>query len=393
MPSSLTVLDPVSDVNHEELARLVKLYDFPTFVKKADLANTMRPGNVGTGAFADPRFKRYPCHSAAATWLSGLYFQEKRAEYHPKDQARIEQRLDRMVDYFKIRPSYETMVKQAKDLHKEAELPDSAYAYVWAGDDGRTERHLPLRSTMEVKVAAEWLSKYRDRLPFSDRNTVATKILEKAAHFGASLGPQLTDFIEKQAGHGVCDPDEVYQAIIQRARLATTPSHREGIVKLAQTVKGKPRIALQPQAMIKLAETLDITDRALGIREYGEILQRPEDVIFKITFTKVASDRAELCALTTGNVYSKDQFEKLSRDDVEGLFGIDFAHEVCTGLDVDGEKMAAVAHTLPRPDAELLDQLMAETGMQPQMAKSASAGFGLTNAQLEQLAAAYTVPS
>ena len=392
MPSSVTVLDFTSDVNNEELARLVKVFDFPQFVKRANMEDLRRPPNGAKSTFADPRTERFSCHSAASTWLNGLYFQVKKAEYHPKDRGRIQQRLERMADYFGIRPAFDRMVKQAGDLQKEAELPDSAYAYVWVGDDGRKERHLRLASSMEVKAAAEWLHRYQDRLPYSDRHTVALKIMEKAAQFGAGLGPGLTDFIEKQAGCGVCDPSEVWEQIMHRSRLSKTAMHREQIAKLAELVRNKPRMALQPDQLVKLAVTMDVIDRALGIREYGDIIRRPEDVIFKVTFTKAASDRQEMCALTSGNVYSKDQFEKLSRDDVESLFGSDFASEVSKGTEIDGEKMAELAHTLPRPDAELLDRLMAECGLHPQMQKAASAGHGLSNEELEALAAAYEVP-
>lgn len=388
---SVTGLDPASDANYEELARLVKVYEFPEFVKKADLDETTKPSfGAAVSIYADPPHKRYPCHSAAATWLSAVYFQEKRAEFHPKIQQQIQQRLERYVDYFRIRPAYEQMLKQAQELHRESSLPDSSYAYVWVDEQGAKSRYLPMRSAMETKVAGDWLSTYADRLPFVDRHTIAIKILEKAASYGAGLGQELTEFLEKQAGMGVCDPTEVYEMIMHRALLASNQQQKAQIIKLAELVKDQPRIALQPDQLVKLAAAMDTTDQVLGLAgQYGEMLRRPEDVIFKVTFTKAAADRAELCALTTGNVYSHAQFEKLSREDVSSLFGDDFASEVCDGFKVDGEKMAAVAHTLPRPDAVSLDGMMNEFGLQPQMQKHASSDKGLSNNDLEALAAAY----
>jgi hypothetical protein len=389
MPSpSIAVLDPASDSNHEELARLTKLYTFPGFVKKADIDLTMNPKNIAVTAYADPVGKKFPCHTAAATWLSGLYFQEKQAEYHPKDRTQIEKRLQQSVEYFKINGDYTTMCKQAEDLQKTAELPDSAYAYVWVDENGSKEKHLPMRSAMETKAAADWLEEHKEKLPFHDRNTIANKVLEKAAQFGAGISN--TDFLERQAGQGVCDPTEVVKMIRQRSSFCKTAEHKEAIELLAKSVETQPRAALQDNRMIKLAVTMDLTDKALRIQDgYGDILQRPEDVIFKATFTKSASDVAELCALTTGNVYSKEQFEKLSRDNVEALFGTDFADEVSSGLKVDGEKMAELAHTLPRPDAELLEGLMADANLRPQMSKAASDGHQFSNEQLEELVAAF----
>ena len=163
----MTVLDPITDTTQEELARFAKLHEFPGFVKKAALDTTTRPVGVGAATYADPRTQRYPCHTAAATWLSGLYFHEKQAEYHPKDRERIQQRLEHYVDFFRIRPAYEKMAADVARMQKEAELPDSSYAYVWADpDSGHKSRHLPMRSGQEVKAAAEWLEEYRDRMPF-----------------------------------------------------------------------------------------------------------------------------------------------------------------------------------------------------------------------------------
>ncbi len=390
MPSpSVVVLDPASDKNRTELTKYASRYEFPQFVRAADLDSTMDPGEIAVTAYADPVHKKYACHSAAATWLSALYFHEKSAEYHPKHRGHICERLERFADYFGIRPAYDAIVKRASELHRGDQLPDSSYAYVWQGKDGSKERYYPLTSALEVKVAAEWLHENRDRIPFADRNVIGTKILEKAARFGAGLGDALTDFIEKQAGRGIPDPPELYTMLERRAKLAKRAEHHEAIVKLAETVRGTPRVALQPNELIKLATTVDLVDHAIGLKgKYTELLPRPEDVIFKVTYTKAASDHGRLCTLQTGSIYDKSQLAKLAREDVAGVFGDDFANEVCTGLDVDPEKLAEVAHTLPRPDAELLEHLMAEAGQRPQLSKSASYD-PIDTETLEALAAAY----
>lgn len=390
MPSPYVILDPTSDQNRTELVKFAKRYDFPEFVKQADLDTTMQPENIAVTAYADPVNKKYACHSAAATWLSAVYFHEKSAEYHPKHQQKITERLEKFADYFGIRPLYDSVVKRAKDLQAGDQLPDSAYAFVWEAKDGSKERHYPMTNTVQVKAAAEWLLDNRDRIPFVDRNVIAQKILEKAARYGASLGEELNGFVEKQAGHGIPDPPELYQMLNQRVMLSRTEAHREGITKLAQTVKNTPRTALQPAELIKLAATVDLIDHAIGLKgKYTEVIQRPEDVIFKVTYTKAASDYTRLCTLQTGNVYEKTQLSKLAREDVASLLGDDFAREVCTGFDVDPEKLAELAHTLPRPDAELLERLLQEAGQHPQMGKVANFE-PIDDATLEALAAAYS---
>ncbi len=204
----------------------------------------------------------------------------------------------------------------------------------------------------------------------------------------------MTDFLEKQAGRGICDPEEVFTAVMQRAVLAPNGAERDMLTKLATTIKEQSPIAFQPAQLIKLAEALDTTDRNMNlIGQYGEVLRRPEDVIFSLTMTKMASDHADLCSLVTGNVYSQSQFTKLSMDDVEACFGSDFVDVVSSGLSIDGEKMAEIAHTLPRPEAELLDNMMKEAGLHPKMQKSASFGRGPTSDDFEALAATYGMPA
>jgi hypothetical protein len=265
MPNPSSILDPAADANKAELTKLAKRYDFPDFVKSADLDATMQPSaRVPVTAYADPVRKKFACHSPAATWLSAMYFHEKSAEYHPKDQERICERFEQMADYFAIRPAYDAVVKRASDLRGSDQLPDSSYAYVWQSDDGVKERYYPMTSSQQVKAAAEWLYDNRDRMRFSDRNTIGNKILEKAARYGASLGDNLTDFIEKQAGRGIPDPQELYTLLDRRSSLAKTQEHRDGIKKLASSIQSTPHVALQPAELVKLATTVDMIDHAQG---------------------------------------------------------------------------------------------------------------------------------
>lgn len=405
MPSKM---DHVADAARGgvELARLAKLYQFPDFVKQAGLASTLSvPPGTPVTTCADPVGKQFWCHTKAACFLSHLFYQEKRAEFHPKARALIESRLDQYATHWQIKAACDAIKARWAELHKDAsdKLPDSAFAYVWVGDDGRKTRQYPLRSPMEVKAAAEWLHQYRDRLAFQNRHVMARKILEKAAQFGAGIQEQ-REFLEKQAGNGVCDQAEVVQMIRNRALLVPPDAGvtydgdgkpqgglRDHFMKMAATVAGLPRKALQPNMLIKLAETVDQLDRQLGlVGKYSEGVPRPEDVIFKCTFGKVASELVEHVATTSGKYYEKAAFRRLPPADVQALFGDEFLSRVTTPLgDIDPEKFAEEAATLPRPDAQLLDGVLSENGIVPVMHKAASAKQGLTTAQMEQLAAQY----
>lgn len=389
-------VDHVADKSGAELHRLSKLYDFPDFVKKANIEQTLKPDFAIT-AYADLPRKQFPCHTAASTWLSALYFTEKKAEFHTKDQYKIQQQLDRYVGYWKIKEAVDTIVRRHLELHKteESKLPDSAFAYVKVAEDGTKERHLPLRNSLEVKRAADWLFTYRDKLPFSrqdggGRHEIAKKILEKAARFAAKIDDRI-EFLEKQAGRGVCDPDEVSRVVMERSYLTKNEPFRKNIVKLAMVIKEQPRQALHPDALVKLAETIDDIDRTLGIvGKYTDKIPRPEDVVFRATFAKVAQDMSELVAMTTGKIYKKASFAQIPLSGISSLFGRELADEVKAGLDkVDPEKLAEIAATLPMGDAELFDKLAAECGVHPQLQKAASAAVGFSPSQMNKLAELY----
>lgn len=405
MPSRM---DHVADVARGgvELYRLSKLYPFPDFVKTASPDDSLSvPDNTPPTACADPVNKQFYCHTKASTWLSHLFYQEKKAEFHPKTREQIEKRLTQYADYWKIKAACDAIAHRWTELHKTAEdqLPDSSYAYVWVGDNGTKDRRYPLRSAMEVKAAAEWLEKYRDQIPYETRHTISKKILEKAASFGAGIRDHAV-FLDRQAGRGVCDPAEVVAMIEKRAYAVPsglgaqyddkgqlTGGVRATFLKMAETVKTMPRQALQPGMLVKLATTIDILDRQLGlVPKYGDGLDRPDDVIFKAAFCKVAEELTAHVSTTSGNYYEKEAFRRLSVPDVTSLFGDEFASRVSTPLgEIDTEKMAEEVATLPRPDAQLLDGLLSDNGIMPVMRKAAAARQGFDRSQMEQIAAAY----
>lgn len=406
MPS---MMDHVADVasGGVELRRLAKTYAFPDFVKTASPANSLQvPQGTPVSVCADPVNKQFWCHTKAACWLSHLFYQEKRAEFHPKHRVHIEKRLATFAGQWGIKAACDAIVARWTELHKTADdqLPDSAYAYVWVDDaTGAKTRQYPLRSAMEVKAAAEWVHQYRDQLPFPARHAMAKKILEKAASFGAAIGEH-REFLDRQAGRGVCDPAEVVAMIEKRAYLVPPDAGvtfdadgkaqgglRAMFAKMAETVRESPRQALHPDMLVKLATTVDQLDRNLGlVGKYSDGLPRPEDVIFGTTFTKVAGDLAQHVATTTGNCYEKSAFRRLPVADLRALFGDEFVGRVTTPLgDLDPEKMAEEVATLPRPDAQMLDGLLSDNGIAPAMKKAAAAKQGLTQAQMEAIAAQY----
>lgn len=386
-------MDFVSDKNHTELVRLSQQYAFPDFVKSADLNLTLNPSEATAPitTYADPVRRQYPCHTKAATWLSALWFEEKKAEFHTSDRRKISDRLDQYIGFWKIKEAVHKMRSQFGDLHKEAQtqLPDSMFGYVWTEPGtGKKERYLRMSNPMEVKVAAEYLNDNRARLPFRDRNTIARKICERANHYGVGLG-KLAEFVERQAGRGVCDPAEVVQMIRQRSMLTKDAGLRERFHAMANEVQSLERRALMPDVLVKLAETMDMLDRGLGVK-YGGTVVPPEDIIFKATFTKTAEEVMQHVSTTSGKVYEKTAFKRVDLAALRDAFGPEFVKQSTTHLgDVDTEKLAELVTTLPRGDAELFDAIMSDCGVAPSLTKAAAVRQGFSAEEFAAWEAAY----
>lgn len=391
MPANV---DHVADANGVELRRLYEAYSdvIPDFVKRADYDKVMRPGRLPVTVYADAVNHQFACHNAASTFLSVMFYHEKRASFHSKEQTRIENRLNHYVDFWAIRSPVERFLSRHEERCKSAaaELPDDAYAYVWVDEDGNKERWMRMTTAAEVKQAADALQEIAPRMPFSDRHVVARRILNKMAAYGAAVPPDQLEFLERQAGRGVCDPERVAAMLEGRAKMAAhNVALRDHVRELAASVRKSPAVFLDPGTLVKLAETIYDVDMGLGIRPEGycESVPRPEDVLFEVSFTKTAAALAERVATTSGTVYTKTALASVPLEEIRSVFGDDFVDEVKAADDgIDPEKMAELVATLPRPEAEMLDRLMGENGIRPEMRKAASAKQGFSRAQLAALA-------
>ena len=375
-------LDHTRDISGRETHRLTSLYPLPDFVKSA--SHERLHGDVESlprHVYADPISKLYPCHSGPATYMSALFFADKRAAFDNAAADGIAQRIKAAANYFGIAGLVnELWEKQSAAAGNDlSALPDEDFAIVWRTDSGAVERHWPLRNATEVKYASAHFKKYRDEFAFEDRHKIATKILDKALEFAADTSPA-EGTLDLAAGRGACAAKVASAMIRERAELLRR-SHTElsgELVKLAELVDSNPDDARTEETRLKLAAVVDNIDRSTHLcRLYGEGLERPEEVLFAIT-EKVAADFMKAhVETTTGNVYQLDDLEKVAVDDYRAWLGDDFADAVSAGgVYLDRDKLAAIVPTLDRGMAGTLDRLLSEKGAAPAV-KSAAAGDSL----------------
>jgi hypothetical protein len=360
-------LDQTQDITERETHRLTTLFTPPAFVKNASRDRTHATPDLPRHVYADQFNKLYPCHTAAATWLSSLFFADKRANFDEKTASAIYERLQSSAKYFGISgliSELEEKVAASGAVDVDA-LPDDAFAIVWVGENGTKERHWPLRNATEVKFAAAHFEKYRDEFVFADRQRIAEKILEKAAAFDADIS-NASQMLATTAGHGACAAATTADMLHDRARLVARSNAAAGaeLTKLAEAVAANPEQARAHDTRLKIASAVDAFDRENKLQRLYDAggLPRAEEVLFAVTEKVAREFLAENVETTTGNVYALSDLEKIAVDDFRNWMGDEFADAVSAGgVYVDRDKLAAIVPTLDRGMASTLDRMLQES--------------------------------
>lgn len=389
----MLILDHTQDLSGVNQHRLTQLYSPPDFVKQANHEQLcggdepLQPHLYGNAAR-----RVYPCHTKAATWMSALFFGDKRASLTSAEQSGVETRLKQAAVYWGIQNDVDTLwAKMAQDaatgtLH----LADDDFAMVWKGDNGVKERHYPLRNGAEVKMASAWFGKYHDQFNFADKHVVARKILTKAASFGAMVDN--SELLDRCAGFGYCAAATAADAWQKRAGLVRQafPDYAEQAVLVAQSVLSGTFEARDQGKRIKMAELMDQFDRQTGLNKLYDAggLSRPEECLFCVT-EKVASEFVrDHVQTTTGAVYEKMALDRLDISHIRQWLGDEFADEV-GGVMLDTTKLAAIVPTLPRPEAEMFERMASAAGISVFARDKTAMDRGLTREEMEALAAQY----
>lgn len=392
----MTILDHTQDISGTETYRLTQLFDPPEFVKEANHERLHGdPEMLPSHVYADQSTRTWPVHSAPATWMSALFFFDKKAELDRRVAEVAEPKILEAARYFNILPQVEQLkTKIAESVaHDLSRVSDDDFALVWETDEGVKERHYPLRGPQEVKMAAAWFEQYRDEFVWADRRRIAEKIMEKASQYSVPLNDP--EMIEKTAGYGHCSSADLASMLAQRADMCSRshPDLAAEMRKLAQSVSEAQVDTRDQGTRYKIAAITDQYDRETKLnRLYDEGgLDRPEEVMFQLT-AKTASEFVNShIQMPSGTVYEKSAFSELSLDHVQDWLGEEFAEAVSAGgVFVDPEKIAAIAPTLPRGDAEAFDRMASSAGIGAfaKTAATASDG-GLTPDALYGLAAQY----
>lgn len=371
-------LDYTEDAGGIETHRLIQLYGpspfIPVNVPITKVASDLVPdASVQSVAFADPIHREFPCHTPAATWLSAVFFAEKRAALKPEDAKRIEQQFEKFAGLFGITGSLVAIGQRHAELHPdpkvaEAKLADDHFGFVWNDEFGTKHRELRMCSALEVKQAAEWLAGHRDYFQtLSTRRDVAQRVLEKAAAFGANIPADANHVLQRCAGYGIPDIHNLDSSIGQRAAMAANPQAKLAMVELAETLLNNPHTLGDPAVLTKLADVLDEFDREqlkLSATDYGGLLKRAEDIVFQVAYGECKTALDAAVPMANGSVFDKSAFDALSLQDVQDLFGSGVSSKVADGLELDKVKFASMVSKMAADDAVLLEAYLRTKGAQ-----------------------------
>lgn len=190
------IIDQTKDYSNVKLYHLLRDVQLPDFVKEASLDTT---DSLDKEAFADPYHRLYPINTPASVYISNAFFQDKKAEIVDKFDVSfstaIEESINKAAKLFEIEKDIEAYNKQAN----EKVATDYPVSYVAEIKDFEDEEFklFPVKTSEDVKQAAEVFTKNINKYPFEWRKDIANGFINKAAEFGVD---ELPDLICKHAG-------------------------------------------------------------------------------------------------------------------------------------------------------------------------------------------------
>ena len=277
----------------------------PEFVKSASSSELTGSGsNLPSSAYGDPRTLKFPCHTSASTFMSMAYFLDQEKSFG-KVASVIKDRITKAADFFGIRSEVNELVEKHASMqkHSEEDLSDDDFAIVVKFESGHKTRSYPIRNAEEVKAAAEWMNKYANDLNFTDRKTIATKILEKSAEFGVGLCNE--NELMKFAANGMVSKTKVASMLFDRAKALKTLRKDQDIqvmlTKTAQHVLSNDSAEL----MDKAAAIIDSVDTQYKFKSLGSV-----NDLYLITVKQASEMLNDHIQLTNGSIYKKAELEK-----------------------------------------------------------------------------------
>lgn len=341
------------------LYRLMNEFEFPEFVKNATADDVSIPEEgIPDHLYADDKFKKYPCHTKAATAISAAQFvedfdtlSEERRKYILKNLLSHAQQLKIAEDITKILTT--------KPARKEK------YALDIVDLEGNRRRLFPIRNETETKKAASYLLEHWRDIPADHRETIANNILKEAADNNYALGEYKIK-LEKLSGNGLIDKDQLTKIANyfvthygKRGTYGNGANPAAYLINLAALAEATPITDKDKLwELTKIAS--DISINYSGITEPIEF-----DVI--VSETELDKSLNNYVLLKSGSCYNFNDID-ITVDDIKD--GMEFLEDaIVDDTFVSRHKLKTKLANLPEKQALIVEELLREKRIKPVLKK------------------------
>lgn len=323
----------------------------------AIFAVTGRPGYVKTAGadapagYADTFGGKYPCQDRSATWTSAM---EAHRDGAP---AEIQSKIAACAKVWGIEADVAAgIAKLAASTAQlsEDQLPDADFTLCQEHNGAKIRKFAAVDAETTVDAAIAFHDN-RAKYPLAWRKQASVNLLARAQEFDALLPEYVNEYLHKAAGFAVATQASVDQILIERANRSSYVGD-EASAKLASILgelAENEDLRHNVDRVNEVVELLDSYDRSMKLAQfYNHGVSLPEELlaVTEPKLSKMAGQERNHVRLVNGHTV-----------DIRHLDG-DTLDTVSDGLaKLSHAKLADVLPTLPKPEADLLVQLMPKT--------------------------------
>jgi len=337
-------LDIASDESLKELYSFMQNREVPEFVKEAEVDTPESLAKLGMSAFADRGRRAFPINTPERTYLSNVYFLNKRAEIERRlgkeYTQHVEDTLQKSAELFEISEEV-TKYKEATEALSAQDYPLRKIAVDW--EDKELVLH-SFNTADGFEDAAENFVQKIAEYPFEWRRTIAEQLIKHAQELGVD---EVETIICKYAGLYFPHTPLIQQELWRRGQKLASESNRDRfnhLSKMAAELESK-------EDFFKLAEIVDQIEKNEGLYDSNKTAQFHPDTVdsfFTVSIEKAAEDTDFI--QMGGEMFKTSDLKKVTKEAYEESFGfeVDPTNE---------EELRDVLPTIPRSDVGLFKQI------------------------------------
>jgi hypothetical protein len=289
-------------------------------------------------AFADQNNRTYPIDSKEAAAISFLYAKED-----PKISPLVLGEIKTALEAYQVPGTiFQRVTEKLAAAPEDCVFPETN---LW-----------PIRTSEEVKLAADALLANRERLLPESRVKAFGRLYKKAS----VLGMPLPSLAYRYSGATETDAFRLRDSLRGRAEACSDEFTKKAFLDLSEAVtKNNYELSRNRSARIKLAGAVAELDERAGLGKlYDRALPDPLLTVFN---TEKRSDLSSVDV--AGRAVSVASLMKMGKEFFSDALGDDIAQAVAPTGQVEAEKLGEILPTLPMDSQRALSQALRSAGV------------------------------